>query len=177
VSVTRPALCCPIRTQSGLNRPLSLFGRYWRSLRRGSEAAHAQGISGLAHLTGEDCLDTVAIMVAFLIATAQALTILLTIRQERDIKELGRLVDGQRLLIVQLKAQLARRNIGQPRLAKSEREPTSPRAALKRAAPSQPEKTPKGLPNTEDGLERTTNVINWLNGVAIDKRGRSIGRR
>ena len=118
----------------------------------------------LAHVTGEDRLDTVAIIVVFLIAIAQALTILLTIRQEKDIKELGRLVDGQRLQIVELKAWLARRN--------TEREPTSLRAALKRAAPSQPAITPKGLPNTEDELERTTNVINWLNRVAIDLTAR-----
>ena len=64
----------------------------------------------LAHVTGEDRLDTVAIIVVFLIAIAQALTILLTIRQEKDIKELGRLVDEQRLQIVELKAWLARRN-------------------------------------------------------------------
>ena len=119
----------------------------------------------LAHVTGEDRLDTVAIIVVFLIAIAQALTILLTIRQERHIKELGRLVDAQRLQIVELKAWLARRN--------TEREPTSLRAALKRAAPSQPAITPKGLPNTEDELlERTTNVINWLNRVAIDYTAR-----
>ena len=122
----------------------------------------------LAHVTGEDRLDTVAIIVVFLIAIAQALTILLTIRQERDIKELRRLVDGQRLQIVELKAWLA-----QPRFAKSEREPTSLRVALKRAAPSQPAITPKGLPNTEDELlERTTNVINWLNRAAIDYTAR-----
>ena len=115
----------------------------------------------LAHVTGEDRLDTVAIIVVFLIAIAQALTILLTIRQEKDIKELGRLVDGQRLQIVELKAWLARRCF-----AKSERE-------LTRAALSQPAITPKGLPNTEDELlERTTNVINWLNRAAIDYTAR-----
>jgi hypothetical protein len=113
-------------------------------------------------------LDTVAIIVVFLIAIAQVLTILFTIRRERDIMELGRLVDGQRLQIVELKAWLARRNTGQPRFAKSEREPTSLRAAL-----SQPAIMPKGLPNTEDELlERTTNVINWLNRVAIDYTAR-----
>jgi hypothetical protein len=118
-------------------------------------------------------LDTVAIIVAFPIAIAQALTILFTVRQEKDIKELSRLVDGQRLQIVELKAWLARRNTGPPRFARSEREPTSLRAALKRAAPSQPAITPKGLPNTEDELlERTTNVINWLNRVAIDYTAR-----
>jgi hypothetical protein len=112
-------------------------------------------------------LDTVAIIVVFLIAIAQALTILLTIRQERHIKELGRLVDAQRLQIVELKAWSARRNTAQPRFAKSEREPTSLRTAL-----SQPAITPQGLPNTEDELERTTNVINWLNRVAIDYTAR-----
>ena len=57
------------------------------------------------------------------IAVAQALTILLTIRRERDVKELRELVDEQRLHIVQLRAWLAGRNSVQRSLIKSEREP------------------------------------------------------
>ena len=60
------------------------------------------------------------------IAVAQALTILLTLGRERDIKELRELVnelrqvvDEQRLRIVELRAWLAGRNAAQPSLSKA----------------------------------------------------------
>ena len=65
---------------------------------------------------------TVAIIA---IAVAQALTILLTIGRERDIKELRELVDEQRLHLVELRAWLAGRNAAQLSRMKSEREPVS----------------------------------------------------
>jgi hypothetical protein len=123
-------------------------------------------------VTGEDRLDNLDTIVVFLIAIAQALTMLLTFRRERDIKELRSLVDEQGLRIIELKALLARRNNRQSRPAKSEREPTSLRAKLKEAAPLQPAVASKDLPDTasitENELERTTKVISWLNRVAID---------
>jgi hypothetical protein len=61
-------------------------------------------------------------MVVFFIALAQALTILLTIRRERDVKELRELVDAQRLHNVELKALLVGRSTAWPRLKKSKRE-------------------------------------------------------
>ena len=115
--------------------------------------------------------ENLVVAVVILIAIAQALTILLTFRRERDIRELRSLVDEQGLRIVELKV-LLRRNTRPSRPAKSEREPTSLRAKLKRAKPPELAITPKDLPDTqtttENELERTTNVINWLNRVAID---------
>lgn len=159
-------------------------------------------------------MDNLVIIVVFLIAIAQALTILLTIRREQEIKELERLVEDQRLQVVELKAWLGGRNAAQPRLTNLEREPTSEpiannakgskpettprglaeplpphtavgdaaqmmkvlnwqreiigrlRAELKASAPPEPTVTPKELADTpsptENELERTTNVINWL---------------
>jgi hypothetical protein len=66
-------------------------------------------------------LDNLVIIAVVLVALAQILTILLTIRRERDIKELGRLVDEQRLHIQQLRVLLASRTAAQPGM-KSERE-------------------------------------------------------
>jgi len=117
-------------------------------------------------------LDNLVIIVVSLVAIAQVLTIILTIRRERDVKELRRLVDEQRLQIAELKASLARRNADRPRPPKTQREPTSLRAALKSAVPPEPAITPKDFPDNpstiENKLERTTNVIDWLNRVAID---------
>jgi hypothetical protein len=56
-------------------------------------------------------------------AVAQALTILLIIVRDREIKKLRELVNEQRLRITELKAWLAGRNAAQPRQIKSEREP------------------------------------------------------
>jgi hypothetical protein len=79
------------------------------------------------------------------IAVAQALTILLTFRRERDIKELRELVDEQRLRIVELRAWLAGRNSFQPSRIKSEREPVSePIANIIKA--SEPAIAPKDIP-------------------------------
>ena len=135
-------------------------------------------------VTGEDRLDNLITIVVFLIGVAQALTMLLTFRRERDINELRSIVDEQGLKIVELKALLARRNTRQSRPAKSEREPTSLRAKLKQAAPTEPAIALKALPDTpsatENELERTTKVISWLNRVAIDHTaaaGRSTGSR
>jgi hypothetical protein len=68
-------------------------------------------------------LDNLVIIVVFLIAVAQVLMVLLTIRREEEIKELDRLVEEQRLQVGELMTWLGRRYGAQPRLTKSEREP------------------------------------------------------
>jgi hypothetical protein len=101
------------------------------------------------------------------IAVAQALTILLTIGRERDIKELRELVhelrelvDEQRVRIVELRSWLAGRNAAQPRRLRSEREPIR--------EPTEPAITPKDLPDPirpsaiEDELKRAANAISRL---------------
>ena len=92
-------------------------------------------------------MDTLVTIAVFLVAVAQVLTILLTFRRERDIKELRQVVDEQRLHIVELRAWLAGRNAAQPRRAKSEHEPISEPIANNVKTP-EPAITPKDLPET-----------------------------
>ncbi len=96
----------------------------------------------------------------FGLAVAQALTILLTIRRERDIDDLRELVDQQRLRLVELTAWLAGRNSAQPRQITSERDPAAKKAA-------EPEGKPNELPETmqqrmpEDEAARAERALNW----------------
>ena len=80
------------------------------------------------------------------IAVAQALTILLSIGRDREIKKLRELVNEHRLHIVKLSAGLAGRNAAQPR-TKSEREPIREPIADNMKAP-EPAITPKDLPSS-----------------------------
>ncbi len=103
-------------------------------------AAHSTGGGRMNNLEIVEILEIAVIG----IAVAQALTILLTFRRERDIKELRELVDEQRLRIVELRAWLAGRNSFQPSRIKSEREPVSePIANIIKA--SEPAIAPKDL--------------------------------
>jgi hypothetical protein len=87
------------------------------------------------------------------IAVAQALTILLSVGREREIKKLRELVNEQRLHIVKLSAWLAGRNAAQLPRIKSEHEPIrEPRAK----AP-EPAITPKDLPDTFKWFREDTN--------------------
>ena len=120
-------------------------------------------------------MDNLEITVTvFAIAVAQALTILLTVGRERDIKELRELVnelrelvDEQRVRIVELRAWIAGRNTAQPSRIKSEREPVREPIANKIKTP-EPAITPEDFPNTirpspiEDELKRAANAISWL---------------
>ena len=64
-------------------------------------------------------------IVVFFIAVAQALTIVLTIRREKDVKELREFVDRQRLHNVKLTAWLAgNKSAARQRPKKSKRETT-----------------------------------------------------
>jgi hypothetical protein len=106
-------------------------------------------------------LDNLVIIAVFLIAIAQALTILLTIRRERDIKELARLVDRQRLHVVELTAWLAGRNAAQPRRPKSEREPASDATADSARTP-EPATAATAPPRTaEIEAAQAMKVLNW----------------
>jgi len=109
------------------------------------------------------------------IAVAQALTILLAIGREREIKKLRELVNEQRLHIVELRAWLAGRNAAQPRRIKSEREPIreSIREPIREPIANnmkapEPAIRPRDLPETiqprtaEDEAARVTKAINWF---------------
>ena len=106
------------------------------------------------------------------IAVAQALTILLTIRRERDIKGLRELVDEQRLRIVELRAWLAGRSAVQPSRIKSEREPIPEPTANNSKAPV-PEVTPKDLSeamqsrSAENEAAGTMKALNWSRDTVV----------
>jgi hypothetical protein len=108
-------------------------------------------------------LDNLVIIAVFLIGVAQALTILLTIRRERDIKELAGLVDKQRLHIVELTAWLAGRNAAQPRRPKSEREPVSDPTAGNPKALEPATELPATAPTRTAEVEaaQAMKVLNW----------------
>ena len=99
------------------------------------------------------------------IAVAQALTILLTIGREREIKRLRELVTEHRIQIAEIKGWLAGRiQSAQPRRIKPDREPIADDMGV-----PEPAITPKDLPDTirpsttEDELKRATKAINSLN--------------
>jgi hypothetical protein len=95
------------------------------------------------------------------IAIAQALTMLLTIGREREIKKLREQLNQQRLHIVDLRAWLAGWNAAQR--IKTEREPIREPIANNMKAP-EPAITPKDLPETTNADEaaRALKAINWL---------------
>jgi hypothetical protein len=92
-------------------------------------------------------MDNPVIIAVLLVAAAQALTILLTVRRERDIKELRELFHAQRLHIVELRAWIVGRNTALPGRIKSDREPISEPIANNIKAP-EPAIAPKDVPET-----------------------------
>jgi hypothetical protein len=110
--------------------------------------------------TGEDRMNSLTIAV-IAIAVAQALTILLTMGREREIKKLREQLNQQRLHIADLRAWLAGWNAAQR--IKTEREPIREPIADNMKAP-EPAITPKDLPETTnvDEAARALKAINWL---------------
>jgi len=138
---------------------IGVFSAFYRSRLFAAGRSHLHRVS--AHSTGGDRLDNLVIIAIFLIAVAQVLTILLTIRRERDIRELGKLVDQQRLHIVELKAWLAGRNATQPRRLKSEREPIrEPKADNAKASAPKGSTGPPQSRTIEDEAARAMNAQN-----------------
>ncbi len=86
----------------------------------------------------------------FGLAIAQALTIILTIRRERDVKDLRELVEDQRLRLVELRAWLAGRNALQTRRIASGLETSPERTATTAKAPA------SGMPTQDDDQSRVT---------------------
>jgi hypothetical protein len=121
------------------------------------------------------------------IAVAQALTILLTIGREREIKKLRELVTQQRIFISEIKGWLTRERIelAQPRRIKPDREPIREPMAdeikvreIKAPEIKVPESaiTPKDLSDTirpsptEDELKRATKAFKWFKEDANEPR-------
>jgi hypothetical protein len=101
------------------------------------------------------------------IAVAQAVTILLTIGREREIKRLRELVAEQRILIVEIRAWLTgRMQSAQPGRIKPDREPIADDMRVQ-----EPAITPKDSPDTirlrtpEEETARVMKAINWMNEV------------
>jgi hypothetical protein len=104
--------------------------------------------------------DSLVIVLIFLIAVAQALTILLTIRRERDVKELRELVEEQRLRLVELRAWLSGRNASQQRLPKSERETVGEPIANNAKVSESPKEAIQSR-TAEEEAAQAMKVINW----------------
>jgi hypothetical protein len=108
------------------------------------------------------------------IALAQALTILLTMGREREIKKLRELVTQQRIIISEIKGWLTRERIelAQPRRIKPDREPMAdeikaPEIKVPEIKVPEPAITPRDLPDllpstTEDELKRATKAFKWF---------------
>jgi hypothetical protein len=104
----------PLSSETAVAMPGSA-GVRWREGELGRSAAHS---------TGEDRMNSLVIAV-IAIAVAQALTILLIIGREREIKKLRELVTQQRIFISEIKGWLMRERVkpAQPRRIKPDREP------------------------------------------------------
>jgi hypothetical protein len=118
-------------------------------------------------------LENIFAIAIVLLAIAQALTIVLTLRREGDIRELGKLADEQRLQIAQLAAWLAGRNAAPPRRVKSEHGPAGEPIA-KTAKLSEPTTTPKGpaeaVQSREDEAAQAIEIINWQREIIASLR-------
>jgi hypothetical protein len=121
------------------------------------------------------------------IAVAQALTILLTIGREREIKKLRELVTQQRIFIGEIKGWLTRERIelAQPRRMKPDHEPIREPMADEIKVPEikapeikvpEPAITPKNISDTirpsptEDELKRATKAFKWFKEDADEPR-------
>jgi hypothetical protein len=111
-------------------------------------------------------LTSVLEVAVFGLAIAQVLTILLTIRRERDIEHLRELVEEQRLRLAELRAWLAGRNASQTRRIASERKlDPEPPANVKASESEMPLET--GQPRSpEDDVARATKALEWEREVA-----------
>jgi hypothetical protein len=122
------------------------------------------------------------------IAVAQALTILLTIGRDREIKKLRELVTQQRIFISEIKGWLMRERIelAQPRRMKPDGEPIAGEIKVPEIIPEikktpeiklpEPAIRPKDLPDTirpsptEDELKRATKAFKWFKEDADEPR-------
>jgi hypothetical protein len=108
-----------------------------------------------------DKLELVSVLevAVFGLAIAQMLTILLTIRRDRDVKELGELVEEQRLRLAELRAWLAGRSSLQSRRTASEIKPDIEPAV--NAGASESTMRLQGPQLAEDDLARAAKSLEW----------------
>lgn len=120
------------------------------------------------------------------IAVAQALTMLLTIRRERDLRELRELVDEQRLQVIELRAWLSGRAASLSRPARPEREPADEPSTREPLAGNSPKISGPAVSSTaggqspiaEDEAAQAMKVINWqrqiIAGLRAGLKGNSL---
>jgi hypothetical protein len=98
------------------------------------------------------------------LAFAQALTILLTIGREREIKQLRELITEQRILIAQMRAWMSgRMQSAQPRRIKADREPM-------RESKAPPVKSPTEVETREDTTKGLTTAKPTQEPIAENKK-------
>jgi hypothetical protein len=103
----------------------------------------------------------------FGLAIAQMLTIILTIRRERDVNELRELVEEQRLRLVELRAWLAGRNASQTRRIGSESKPhPEPTTNVKASESGMPVEEHRQSRPSEDDVAREAKTLEWQREVA-----------
>jgi HAMP domain-containing protein len=108
-------------------------------------------------------------MIVLFIAIAQALTILLTIRRERDVKELRELVDAQRLQNVELRALLVGRSTARPTRPKKSKRETKAEASTRDPIANNNKSSEKTMSpvvtspslTTEHEAAQAVKVIDW----------------
>lgn len=111
-------------------------------------------------------LTSVLEVAVFGLAIAQALTIVLTIRRERDVDDLRELVEEQRLRLAELRGWLAGRNASQTRRIASERKPQPEPAADVSESTSEMSQQRTAQPRSPEDIARETKALEWRREVA-----------
>src|SRR5579862_2724997 len=112
-------------------------------------------------------LTSILEVAVFGLAIAQVLTVLLTMRRERDIEDLRELVEEQRLRLAELRAWLAGRNASQTKKIASERKPDAEPPIIVKASESAMPLEETGQPHSpEDDVARATKALEWKREVA-----------
>lgn len=107
-------------------------------------------------------LTNVLEVAVFGLAIAQALTILLTIRRERDVRDLRELIEQQRLRLVELRAWIAGRAASQTKQIASERETRAEPIAYNKVGVHEDDQ-PR---SSEEASARTAKELEWQRDVA-----------
>ncbi|MGA2057422.1 MAG: hypothetical protein ABSG88_19190 [Bradyrhizobium sp.] len=112
-------------------------------------------------------LISVLEIAVFGLAIAQMLTIILTIRRERDVKDLRELVEEQRLRLVELRAWLAGRSASQSSRIAPEGKPAPEWTAnVKVSESGMPLQETKQPPPPGDDAARAAKALEWRQEVA-----------
>jgi hypothetical protein len=109
-------------------------------------------------------LTNVLMVAVFGLAIAQVLTILLTNRRERDVRDLRELIEQQRLQLIELGAWIAGRAASQTRQIASRGEARAEQIAYaKTGKPTQEDDQPRGA---EDAALRAAKELEWQRDIA-----------